>query len=114
MISEGRMEHLEKLAEKIEAYEKQEPRWDWNKNLYAGSFSILIFGIGLFFTMFFSHVSSYILYIFAWGINLASLIVFIISFLNLRQQNENGKNFHQSYAKDIKDIIRKVKESLQD
>lgn len=107
MIQEGRIDHLETIANEIEQYEQWESKWDIQKIVTSICGTLFLTGIGL---LLGENNLEYKFWISV--ITVASFIGFIANGISVWLHHEENKKKHAFRSEKIKDIIRKVKESL--
>lgn len=108
VITEGRLEHLEAIADEIEKYEKLEPRWDIQKNALSAFGAIGLSGVGLLVS---EHNLQYKTLILSTTI--AAGFVFIMAGISIYRHHIENKEKHDFRAKKLKEIIAKVRGSLE-
>ena len=114
MITEGRLEHLDAIAIQIEKYEKWEPKWDIVKIFMSAFASLALFSAGLLIANSATETPSIATSILFWvkaicmGATFAALLAFIINCVHSKERKEQYKD----EANKIRDIIKKVKESV--
>lgn len=114
MITEGRLEHLEAIAAQIEKYEKWEPRWDIIKIMMSSFASVAFFGFGLLVTNSLTESPTIVPEVSFWikSISIGSAFASLFAFAVNNIHNKERKEQFKTEAAKMRDILKKVKESI--
>lgn len=108
MITEGRLEHIEAIANEIEKYEKWEPRWDFQKSILSSCATIALTGGAVLLgenELKFKFLIS--------TVTVGAIISAIACLLSIWSHHTENKQKHDFQAQKLKDIIKKVRESVE-
>lgn len=107
MITEGRAEHIDAIAEEIERYEKWEPRWDIQKNMMSFFGAIFLSGAGILIgeaNLEYKFLISFV--------TAGSFSGFIVCLISIWSHHKDNKERYAFQAQKLKNIMIKVRQSV--
>lgn len=108
MITQGRLEHIEAIAEEIEKYEQWEPRWDWQKIILSACASTGLTGVGLLLN------ESQLQFRFLIStVTVGAIIGSIVCMLGIWGHHKEKKEKYKFQSNKLKTLIAKIKESIE-
>ena len=112
MISEGRMERLEDIANQFARFEKWDSKWAPLKEIRSASGAVFLCGIGLLISDSYQGVSNSYLKTIIWALTSASLLGLVLSFLGHYLHNKERKESFVSESQKMKDVLEKIKKTI--
>ena len=117
LITEGRLEHLDAIASRIQKYEDWAPKWNTLKTLMGVCSTAFLFGFGLLIPDYYSDnsvlcnsLTGSILLVISIGSGIGAITLFLCN----QQYNKERKDQIETDAQKMMAILEKVRESIDD